>query len=432
MSPEVVYYVSNVLLFLFWCASVNALCENRFSWPVTLLLDIVSSIGYMALTMSLPLFSLIRLFAGIVCFVLLMLFMHLGKRLHVALVSFMVMVTTMVSEMLYMTITPREAALSGELFEENTLLIYTGYLFLNALMLSITVILMRTVLKRYKNGAMGRLWLLFPVFPICQFATFLVFFDIYVEVGSISDRVLWLIVIYVISDVVLFLTLRTASRNAELNARNSVLEEQVNAQEDYYRQLAGSFEEIRKMRHDIDNHLYTMQALLDEGQLEEASEYNKQILENDGAAHLFSDCQNTVAAAYLEKKLRDYEKEGIRFETDIRIPANLRVSNPDLICILGNLLDNAEEACRNLPDPWIELKTSYREPYLTISCRNAAAEESSASGQSRKNRRIAEMDRGVGFTILNSLAERCDGEFTYARDGQTFSARMIIKGGSAQ
>ena len=426
MSPEAVYYIANLILYMFWALSVNILCQPRFPRWLTLLLELISAVGFELLLLSLELFSMARLLAGIAYFIAVMLLLHCGNRFYVGLISLMIIVTMTVAEMIYMGVMPREAALSGELFEQNAVLVYAGYLFLNAVMLSIVVTLIRVLIKRHENDRLSRVWLLLPVFPICQFATVVVLYNAYIQVGSISNKILWLILIYAASDIVLFLAFRTASRNRELRMRNAFLEEQIDSQVNHYRQLAGSYDSIRKLRHDIDNHLYTIQALLDEGQVQEASAYNRQLISRDDARLPFNGCRNSVAAAYLEKKAADLEKAGIRFETDIQLPENLRIADPDLICVLGNILDNAAEACQNQKDAQISLRAEYRAPYVNISCRNPLPDEA-RTARSDKKRRIPELERGIGFTILQSMAERYAGDFHSESDQDSFLVRVVLK-----
>ena len=132
-----------------------------------------------------------------------------------------------------------------------------------------------------------------------------------------------------------------------------------------------------------------------------------------------------VAASYLEKKSEDFDRLGIRFEPEIYLPSGLSIPNPDLICIFGNLLDNAQDACLQADDPVIVLKSVFREPYLTISCRNTAKD----TPQDNKKRRIPELERGVGFTILNDLARRYDGSFLTEQEDGWFKTEIILKNG---
>ena len=130
-----------------------------------------------------------------------------------------------------------------------------------------------------------------------------------------------------------------------------------------------------------------------------------------------------VAASYLEKKSEDLAKQGIAFESEVRLPSGLNISNPDLICVLGNLLDNAQEACQRTPEPTIILKAAYQKPYCSISCSNTAVEP----GKGSAKRRIPELERGVGLTILRDVAKRYDGEFRTEWENGWFKANMILK-----
>ena len=49
MSAELVYAVTNVLLYVFWCLSVSFVCERRFSFPLSLLLHFIGGILFFLL-----------------------------------------------------------------------------------------------------------------------------------------------------------------------------------------------------------------------------------------------------------------------------------------------------------------------------------------------------------------------------------------------
>ena len=121
-----------------------------------------------------------------------------------------------------------------------------------------------------------------------------------------------------------------------------------------------SYEEIRKMRHDIDNHVYTMRAMMDAGRTEEAAVYVRELASQDPAKKTFASCANMVAASYLTKKMEDYKRLGIELDADIHLPLETGITNPDLICVFGNILDNAQEACEGLENPKVELKAQYQ------------------------------------------------------------------------
>ncbi len=236
------------------------------------------------------------------------------------------------------------------------------------------------------------------------------------------NSIILMIFVFFLADLALIYMIRISASRAELKIRSEMLEEQVRSQGNYYDQLASTYAGMRRMRHDIDNHLYTIRALIDNGRTEDAVSYADKVIEEDHAQVHLSDCRNTVVSSYLEKKLEDMNALGIRLETDVHLPTHLSVSNPDLICTYGNILDNAIEASRETDNAVIALKTEYRKPYLTISCRNPVQVQ-----ENEKKQRISGLERGVGLTILSHLAEQYDGQFTSKREQNSYYTEIILK-----
>ena len=423
MYQGTVYIVSNCILYMMIGLAVSLVCERRFSFQATFAIQAMSSVFNILFCNLLPVFSEIRAFLGFTLVVGINTALHKGKLPLRILYSALAVMCMLFSELLMVTIVPKDLAVTGELYAQHPVLLYSVVLFVNAVVLAVFVVLTRTIQSRYRGLQIGKEWMLFLLFPISQLISFHIFFENYIALSSNVRLFMLAIAVYLIADIALFAAIRVTAKNAMLQARNEILEEEVSFQKDFYEQLSASYEGIRKMRHDIDNHFYAMQSMLDLGKVEEASEYAKKVAAEDTTRLKFAECRNMVAASYLEKKSEDFDRLGIRFEPEVYLPAGLSIPNTDLICVFGNLLDNAQEACLQADDPCIALKTVYRAPYLTISCRNTAKD---TAGQG-KSRRIPELERGVGFTILNDLANRYDGSFLAEQEDGWFKTEIILK-----
>lgn len=184
---------------------------------------------------------------------------------------------------------------------------------------------------------------------------------------------------------------------------------------------------IRRMRHDIANHLITINALLDDGQNEQARQYTHELQQTGVYQSVLGKCLNISADAFLSARFCRLRDSGITLDLDIELPAKTGIPDADLISAIGNLLDNAEEACRSTADRRISMSAKLSGEYLVITTENPYAGE---HPQQRK-RRIPELERGVGFHILRELAEKYDGEFTSQPDGGIFRTSLILKTGAA-
>ena len=61
-------------------------------------------------------------------------------------------------------------------------------------------------------------------------------------------------------------------------------------------------------------------------------------------------CRNSVADVLLNAKYAEIRADGIILNARVDLPASLPMDNLDLCILLGNLLDNAIEACRRIED----------------------------------------------------------------------------------
>ena len=81
----------------------------------------------------------------------------------------------------------------------------------------------------------------------------------------------------VVADAALFAAIRGMAQRSELKAKNDLLTRQIDLQKEHYSAITAQYENIRRIRHDISSHLYTMEALLKKGQYAEATAYSAEV-----------------------------------------------------------------------------------------------------------------------------------------------------------
>jgi hypothetical protein len=196
---------------------------------------------------------------------------------------------------------PYDVIQSGEIFVTHGVIIYSVFLFFNLTFLLLFAVALRSYKKRYQGLLVEKEWLLFCLFPLSQCFSIWAWFYSYNSFNTLEHFgiIVFLLVIFLAADIALIYMLRLTSARAELKVKNEMLEDQIRSQGNYYDQLADTYANIRRMRHDIDNHLYTIKALLDRGNTGDAAEYAERIIAEDRISVRFADCRNTVVASYL-------------------------------------------------------------------------------------------------------------------------------------
>lgn len=279
-------------------------------------------------------------------------------------------------------------------------------------------------MNRYKNPLHFREWMMYLLFPLSQYMLmfgWLQFckFNLTPEYARFT---LIAILFCLAADIALFVAFRDTAQRIELKAKNELLSSQLDRQLKHYSAITAQYENIRRMRHDIAKHLYTMQALLQSGRYQDASAYSGEVAGSVHVSDRLGVCENPVVDAYLYSRAQELERGGCRLDMSVQLPEYCGVANADLIVAFANLIDNAEEACRGLEDRTISLAARVSRGYLSIETSNACAEPRA------KKRRVPELERGIGFAIFQELARKYQGSFDYKTENGRFSACLILKG----
>ncbi|MBS5002383.1 sensor histidine kinase, partial [Holdemania filiformis] len=105
---------------------------------------------------------------------------------------------------------------------------------------------------------------------------------------------------------------------------------------------------MRGWRHDYHNHLQNLKAQLRMNQIEEAKNYLNSLEQDLEDVYELVDSGNLNVDAILNSKLSMAIKKEIALDYKATVPSQLTVADLDLCVILGNLIDNAMEACETL------------------------------------------------------------------------------------
>ena len=429
MHKGIEYWISNFILTLLWMAGANFVLENRYPKLLTFILESVIHILWWYLSEDLFIvFSSYRLLFGILFLILLFHIFYSDPLNYKITAAAAYYITTALSEFTLAMMLPWDKVVSGEIFVTHDVSIYSIFLFINLILSTLVTFELASYKKRFMPFLSGSQKALFLLFPLSQLTTMSAWTYPLAAADSFLSpaRMIFIITLNILAYFALHFLLFNAAKNAELSLRNEMLEEVIRTQESFYTAVSSKIEEVRKMHHDIDNHLYTMKALINEGKTKEASDYLSKIMENDEAKIRFPDCKNMIVTSYLTNKLEDLKAEGIELISDIHIPESLKIADPDLICILGNIVNNAQEAVADIDEKKIFLDVVYKEPYLTFSCKNHIGDHQV------KERRIKELERGLGTSILEHLAKKYDGYFGHHIKEDTYLTNITIKNKEAE
>lgn len=169
---------------------------------------------------------------------------------------------------------------------------------------------------------------------------------------------------------------------------------------------------LRAQRHDFLNHVQIIYSLMEMKEYDEASAYLERVYSQ---LHSVSTVLRTKMAAFnalLQVKAAACEERGIALGMEIRSTLEGVAMPPwELCCVMGNLLDNAMDACRTASEPRIDVSVREDLRGFTFAVSNNGEpvprdmlESIFEPGVSTKG-----TDRGMGLSIVRQTLEEYGG-----------------------
>ena len=411
----------DILYVSMWFGVLNFTLTKRYSRKMTFFLQCLWFPLYFWGSRALPFLSEVRLVYSIVIFIAAALFLYKDHWTKVFFSSTMVYLTIITNEIIGAGLYYPEEALMGNSLEMSTP-VFLKFMSISAATAAILYLLLYLFINRQRYRLKAADWGMFALFPFSQYVLMYGWFDSIRQAGNDSRAIFLVIAIFacIVSDIGLFAAVMRIAQRTQLAAENSMLAAQVDSQEQHYRDLTSQYESIRRMRHDIANHLNAMEGLMASGRNAEAKEYLQE-LNSTPVDSTLGMCEHPVVDAFLHNRISAARNSGVEIEAAIDLPANVPVSNVDLIRIFGNMLDNAMEACSQSASPKISLSCSRARGCLIIRTMNPVNHSSNVKG-----RRIAGLERGIGQRVLSDIAEKYGGNLSFDEKDGIFKTELIL------
>lgn len=217
----------------------------------------------------------------------------------------------------------------------------------------------------------------------------------------------------------------TTQENTKLQERTKLL--QLETQQ--YNNLVETTESLRSIKHDVHHHLATIQALVQNNDQTRLLQYLNEYEEHFDLDYSISATGNIVIDSILSSKAFLAKQQGTKLDFSVILPDSMPFSDVSLSALLGNLFDNALEACKRLPkeqERFITFHMKAQEHMLVIHIENSfdgiVKKDNSDTYHSRKE----EPSHGIGLKRVQTLIEEANG-FTEIRHSDTiFTVHIMV------
>ncbi len=194
------------------------------------------------------------------------------------------------------------------------------------------------------------------------------------------------------------------------------------------------YQTMRAWRHDYHNHMQSIKAMLSMGKKQELTEYLDNLEKDLDSIDIAIRTGNVGLDAILSSKVSIARKNNIDVNCTAKVPQDLKISDVHLCAIVGNLMDNAIEACEKIsccskkgapsPQRFIRVYIGLFKSQLYISVTNSTCE--------KKRKKLSELvtcklgEHGFGLRRIDKLAEKYNGYVNRKNEPGIFATEVML------
>lgn len=209
--------------------------------------------------------------------------------------------------------------------------------------------------------------------------------------------------------------------------------EQYRSQVAFYQMLEEQYRSLERLRHDMKNHIIGLQCLIDNlGYnkksnefdcgicLQQTRNYLRRLADAGGIEYADELTGKSIIDALFYYKHDQAKEDHIRWECDAHISPECPIDDFDLCIIFGNLLDNALEACQEIPkesDRFINIQASMIKKCLLIEIINRM-EITTKSAKKVKD--------GIGLRNVKDVIAKYNGTVSINTNDNIFRVSILL------
>lgn len=208
----------------------------------------------------------------------------------------------------------------------------------------------------------------------------------------------------------------------------SLMQKQIEMQENSIRNLEVKYDETAKIRHDMKSHIACALKLAEQGDNKELIDYLNELSENKiNKIVSYVKTERKILGAVINSKIGIAERKGFDMQCVILNEMD-NIKDIDAGILLANLLDNAIEACdKNNGHSEIMFKMWSNAGYYCIEISNTVEIDVLAENPSLLTSKSNKEMHGVGLKSVKDIVEKYNGMINFKQKANTFYVYVSLE-----
>lgn len=195
----------------------------------------------------------------------------------------------------------------------------------------------------------------------------------------------------------------------------------------HYAEVETMYRKMRGWRHDYHNHIQVLKAHMEFARYEEAKQYLTMLNDDLSTVDTVIKTGNVMVDAILNSKLTMIREKEIQVDATAVVPQDVPFSGIDLSVLIGNLLDNAMEACAQVVDKderFIRIYIDIVKKQLYISVTNSMDGRAKKKGLQYLSTKAGL--HGFGLIRIDRIASKYGGFINRQNEEGVFATEVML------
>lgn len=186
------------------------------------------------------------------------------------------------------------------------------------------------------------------------------------------------------------------------------------------------YRDIRSMRHDMGNHIQTLEHLVAHNNMDDATEYLEHLKNEWDEVSPEIKTGSPVIDVILMEKLREAKERQIRFLSDFHYPHNTKLNAFDLSVIMNNALNNCMENVSG-DDPYISISSFRKNSIFMITIKNSFGGQLNFGDSDLPETTKSGREHGIGLNNIRRVARMYMGDISLEQGNEEVILSIMMQ-----
>ena len=186
------------------------------------------------------------------------------------------------------------------------------------------------------------------------------------------------------------------------------------------------YRDIRSMRHDMGNHIQTLEHLVAHNNMDDATEYLEHLKNEWDKVSPEIKTGSPVIDVILMEKLREAKERQIRFISDFHYPQNTKLNAFDLSVIMNNALNNCMENVSG-DDPYISISSFRKNSIFMITIKNSFEGQLNFGDSDLPETTKSGREHGMGLNNIRRVARMYMGDISLEQGNEEVILSIMMQ-----